>query len=171
MKLSLRRGRGWVAIGAVIVVVDQITKAWAVSALSDRDIDVFWTLRLNLSFNTGMAFSAGRDWGPLIGVVALAVVGFVVVGVRQPGRLADAAVGLIVGGAIGNVIDRLVRDGGWFRGGVVDFIDFQWFPIFNVADMAITIGGAVLVLASIVVGPNAAGTDVTDVTDGSDPST
>jgi signal peptidase II len=46
------------------------------------------------------------------------------------------------------VIDRLFRQDAWFRGGVVDFIDFQWFPIFNVADIGVTVGGALLVLAS-----------------------
>ena len=63
-------------------------------------------------------------------------------------RLSEITVGLIIGGAIGNIIDRLVRDPGWLRGGVVDFIDFQWFPIFNVADMAITIGGGLLIVSS-----------------------
>jgi signal peptidase II len=136
-----------------VILLDQVTKQWAVNNLTDGDVDVFWTLRFHLSFNTGMAFSRGQSWGPVIGVLAL----FVVVGLllslrRQPGKLTDISVGLIVGGAIGNVIDRLFRSPGWFRGAVVDFIDFQWFPIFNVADMAITIGGALLVLASWLAG-------------------
>lgn len=139
----------WAPVALIIVVVDQLTKHWAVNELVDRDIDVFWTLRFNLSFNTGMAFSRGQSWGPLIGVVSLVVVVVLVLGLRrQQGRLTAVAVGLIVGGAIGNVIDRLFRQGGWLRGGVVDFIDFQWFPIFNVADMGVTVGGAMLVLAS-----------------------
>ena len=62
------------------------------------------------------------------------------------------SVGLIIGGAVGNLIDRLFRQEGWLRGGVVDFIDFQWFPIFNVADAAITVGGFLLVLASYLQG-------------------
>ena len=63
--------------------------------------------------------------------------------------------GLFQSGAIGNILDRLVRSPGWLRGGVVDFIDFQWFPIFNVADMAITIGGALLVISSWMAGRHA----------------
>ena len=59
---------------------------------------------------------------------------------------------MIVGGALGNVLDRLFRGDGWMHGAVVDFIDFQWFPIFNVADMGVTIGAALLVLHSFVVG-------------------
>ena len=57
-----------------------------------------------------------------------------------------AVLGLILGGAIGNVIDRVVRDGdGFLRGRVIDFIDFQWWPVFNVADIAIVVGGVLLV--------------------------
>jgi signal peptidase II len=158
MNETPRPGRGLtvapVAIGviAVIVVLDQLTKAWAVSNLVDRDIDIVWTLRLNLSFNTGMAFGAGEQWGPVIGALAMVVVVALLLGIRREGgRLADVAVGLIVGGAIGNLIDRLFRQEGWLRGGVVDFIDFQWFPIFNIADAGITVGGALLILASLLV--------------------
>ena len=144
-----RSVRGWAPAALIVVLIDQLTKAWAVAELDDRDIDLFWTLRLNLSFNTGMAFSAGQSWGPIIGVIAMLVVVALLLSMRrQTGRLTDLAVGLIIGGAIGNIIDRLFRQDGWLRGGVVDFIDFQWFPIFNVADMGITIGGGLLVLAS-----------------------
>lgn len=139
----------WAPIAFAVVVADQLTKHWAVNELVDRDIDLFWTLRFNLSYNTGMAFSQGENLGPVIGVVALGVVVALLLSLkRQPGRLTDVAVGLIIGGAIGNVIDRLFRQEGWLQGGVVDFIDFQWFPIFNIADMAVTIGGALLVIAS-----------------------
>ena len=149
MSGSPRALRGWASTAAAVIVLDQLTKAWAVDQLSDRNIDLFWTLRLNLSYNTGMAFGAGQDWGPVIAVIAmLVVVGLLLSMRRQPGRLTDIAVGLIIGGAIGNIIDRLFRQDGWLRGGVVDFIDLQWFPIFNVADSGITVGGALLVLAS-----------------------
>lgn len=142
--------RAWVVIIGV-VVADQLTKWWATQALDDRDIDLFWTLRLNKSTNTGMAFGQGQSWGPIIAVVAMVVVVGLLLSLRRGGgRLGDVAVGLIIGGAIGNLIDRLVRSPGWLRGGVVDFIDFQWFPIFNVADIGITTGGALLLLASVV---------------------
>jgi signal peptidase II len=141
--------RGWAPVALTVVVLDQLTKWWAVNTLDTRDIDLFWTLRFNLSFNSGMAFGQGAGLGPVIGVVALVViVGLVLSMRRADSRLVEFSVGLIVGGAIGNVIDRLFRSPGWFRGSVVDFIDFQWFPIFNVADMGITIGGFLLVGAS-----------------------
>lgn len=58
--------------------------------------------------------------------------------------------GLLVGGAIGNILDRLFRDGGWMNGAVVDFIDLQWFPVFNVADSAVTIGAGFLILGAFL---------------------
>ncbi len=149
MNPAPRSVRGWLPVAVVLVVVDQLTKWWAVSTLQTRDIDLIWTLRLNLSFNSGMAFGQGQGYGPVIAVLAPLVIIVLVMSVRhQSSRLADVAVGLVVGGAIGNLLDRLFRDEAWLRGSVVDFIDFQWFPIFNVADMGITIGGALLVLAS-----------------------
>jgi signal peptidase II len=144
-----RAMRGWAPVSAGVIIADQATKIWAADALDDRSIDLFWTLRFHLSFNTGMAFSRGQNFGPVIGIAALGVIVALLLSVkRQAGHMADISVGLIVGGAAGNVIDRLFRSPGWFRGGVVDFIDFQWFPIFNVADMGVTIGGGMLILAS-----------------------
>jgi len=137
------------AVAAFVVTLDQVTKWWAVSTLDDRDIDIVWTLRLNLSYNTGAAFGSGQRWGPVIAVVAMVIVVAMLVSLRRGShRAADIATGMIIGGAIGNITDRLFRSPGWLRGGVVDFIDLQWFPIFNVADMGITIGGALLVLTS-----------------------
>jgi signal peptidase II len=141
-----------VAVAALVIAVDQLTKAWAVHTLTDgHDIDVIWTLRFHLTFNGGMAFSQGRGLGPVIGVVALIVVVVLLVSLRRHNHstFAAVAVGLVVGGAAGNILDRLVRSGDGFLGGeVVDFIDFQWWPIFNVADSAVVIGGALLLLAS-----------------------
>ena len=142
--------RGSLAIAAVVVLVDQLTKEWALNALADGPIDVVWTLRFNLAFNKGMAFSQGRGLGPIIGVVALFVIVALLVSVgRSSSRVYPLAVGLIIGGALGNLIDRLFRDPGWLRGAVVDFIDLQWWPIFNVADIGITVGGALLLFSSI----------------------
>lgn len=140
------------AVAAAVVAVDQLTKHWAVNALDDGNpVHLVWTLRLNLSFNSGMAFSQGEGWGPVIGVVALVVVVVLVVSMRRAGSVLTAvAAGLVIGGAVGNIADRVFRsDGGFLQGRVVDFIDFQWWPIFNVADMGVTIGGALLVLSSL----------------------
>jgi len=141
------RGNSIVALVVILVItIDQITKHWAVSQLGDgRVIDVVWTLRFNLAFNSGMAFGRGRGWGPVIGVIAMMVVVALVLSIRrQNDSRMSLAVGLVVAGALGNIIDRLFRNEGWLRGEVVDFIDFQWFPIFNVADIAVNVGGVFL---------------------------
>ncbi len=142
-RLSLLLG-----VGAAVVVLDQLTKWWAVEALEDgRRIDLVWTARFNLVRNDGAAFSLGSGFAPLIAVIALAVAGAgVVIGRRVERRSTLVALGLVLGGAVGNVIDRLLRSGDGFLGGaVVDFIDLQWWPVFNVADMGIVIGGFLLV--------------------------
>lgn len=140
--------RGPVAVAAILVVLDQLTKHWALDALDDgHTIDLFWTLRFNLAFNTGMAFSQGDGFGPFIGVVALVVVVVILVSLgRSTSRWSMVSVGMVLGGAVGNLIDRLFRGDAWLRGAVVDFIDPQWFPIFNVADIGVTVGGFMLVL-------------------------
>jgi signal peptidase II len=150
MKRSARSFGGPLAIAAVVVLIDQLTKQWALSALDDGPIDVVWTLRFNLAFNKGMAFSQGTGLGPIIGVVALVVIVVLLVSVgRSSSPVYPLAVGLIVGGAAGNLVDRLFRDPGWFKGAVVDFIDLQWWPIFNVADIGIVIGGGILLLLTL----------------------
>jgi signal peptidase II len=97
-----------------------------------------------------MAFSQAQGIGPLIGIAALLVVAWLAWTSRSlTSRLTGVAAGLIAGGALGNLSDRLFRGDRILHGAVIDFIDFQWFPIFNVADMAIDIGGALFVLGSV----------------------
>lgn len=149
MNSPTRAVRGSLAIAAAVLVVDQITKWWALRALADGPIDVFWTLRFNLVFNTGAAFGQGQGFGPVIGVVGIVIViGLLVALQRGIGHLNWIGVGLVVGGAIGNLIDRLTQEPGGLRGGVIDFVDLQWFPIFNVADMSINIGALILILSA-----------------------
>jgi signal peptidase II len=134
------------AVGAVLVA-DQLTKRWALDALDGgRTIEIVWTLRFNLVFNSGMAFSQARGAGPVIGVAALLIAAGILVAHRRGGGTGRAvATGLVVGGALGNVVDRATRGDGFLQGAVVDFVDLQWFPVFNVADAAITVGAAMLV--------------------------
>jgi signal peptidase II len=140
------------SVAVVWVVLDQISKHWAVNALADGEVrHVIWTLQWNLAYNSGMAFSKGQGWGPVIGLVAFAVVVVLALSSAKLGsRLAEFAAGLLLGGAIGNLIDRLFREEGWMRGRVVDFIDFQWFPIFNVADMGVTVGAVLFALSAML---------------------
>jgi signal peptidase II len=137
-------------VAAVVVAIDQLTKAWAVHTLATRDIDLVWTLRLHLTRNRGAAFSLGFGSGGLIAILAIVVV-FVLMalGRNLDSRIGVVSLGLVLGGALGNLADRAFRDGSGLLGGaVIDFIDLQWWPVFNVADIAVTIGGVLLVLSS-----------------------
>jgi signal peptidase II len=131
-----------------VVVLDQLTKLWAVAALSERPVDVVGDLlRLRLTRNPGGAFSLLTGFTPLLALLAAAMT---VVIVRTTRRATDRvmaySLALVLGGAVGNLIDRLVRAPGFLRGEVVDFIKLPYWPTFNLADSAITIGVAVIVL-------------------------
>ena len=148
-----RGGMGMVAaIALIVIIADQITKIWAVSALADRNIiDLFWTARFNLTYNFGSAFGLGTQLGRWLSVVIVAVVIAVLMYARHiTNRRMLVLFGAIVGGAIGNLIDRLLRaEKGFMSGGVVDFIDFQWWPIFNIADIAVVCGAFGLMVLSL----------------------
>ncbi len=144
-----RTGGRWglvAAVAATVVALDQLTKWWALEALDDRTIDLVWTLRLNLTLNRGAAFGLGSRYAPLIALAAVVVV-LVVLGTTRglDARWPRLGVGLVLGGALGNLTDRVFRDGtGLLGGAVVDFVDLQWWPVFNVADAAICAGVALL---------------------------
>lgn len=135
-----------------VVTVDQLTKHWALGRLGDGDvIHVIWTLQFNLAFNSGMAFGRAQGLGPVIAIVATIVIVWLLLSIRRAStRSSTVAIGLVIGGAAGNLVDRVFRGGDVLRGSVVDFIDFQWFPIFNVADVAINVGGALLILGFVL---------------------
>lgn len=136
------------AVTLLVVAVDQLTKWWAVNALADGPIDLVWTLRFRLVFNTGASFSLAPSAGPVIAVVALVVGVFVVRAAREPiGRPRAVVLGVVAGGVLGNAADRIFRaDDGIFSGAVIDFVDLQWWPVWNVADAAIVVGGLALLL-------------------------
>lgn len=137
------------AIAAGVLVLDQLTKAWAVDALATRDVDLVGSLRFHLVFNSGASFSVGegRGLGPFLAIVAAGVaVGLAWYGRRTTSWTVTVAIGLLLGGALGNLADRAFRAGDGFLGGhVVDFVDVQFWPVFNVADAGITVGGLLLV--------------------------
>jgi signal peptidase II len=143
------------AVAAVVVVaVDQVTKSWAVGSLTwDEPRHVFASLSWNLTINRGAAFSLGTGVTPILEVVAVVLVTVLAVAAHRAGRsaplLAVVAIGMLLGGALSNLGDRVFRS---YGGGVVDFIDAvrighhdRW-PIFNVADASITVGAILLVV-------------------------
>jgi signal peptidase II len=134
-------------VAAAVLALDQLTKAWAVDALADgHTIDLVGSLRLRLTINYGSAFSLADGRGPLISLLALVVVAVLLRTGRHATRPGMAiALGLVLGGALGNLVDRAFRAGdGFLGGGVVDFVDLQWWPVFNVADSAIVVGAILL---------------------------
>ena len=144
----------FVAVAVGWFLVDQLSKTWAENELATRNIDIVGSLRLNLAYNTGTAFSLGGGLGPWIAVLALVVVGVLVwQGRSVRTRTGAVALAMIVGGALGNVFDRAFRgDAGFMQGAVVDFLDLQWWPIFNIADIGIVVGGILLVAVSFRTG-------------------
>ncbi|MBK5002765.1 lipoprotein signal peptidase [Pseudomonas sp. S31] len=150
-----RFGRlGWLLLSLVVVILDQLTKVYFDSALADgRQIVVIPDL-LNwaLAYNTGAAFSflsesAGwQRW--LFALIAVVVSGVLVVWLKRLGRgetWLAIALALVLGGALGNLYDRMAH------GHVIDFIFVHWkdiwrFPVFNLADCAITVGAVMLAL-------------------------
>ena len=147
----------WIGAGAAVavLVLDILTKGWAMSALSDgRDIHIFWTLHFALTHNEGMAFSTGTNIGPFIGMLAIVVIAILVATMRkQSNTMSLVATGCIVGGATGNVLDRVFRGTGFMNGAVVDFIDLRWWPVFNVADIGIVCGAIAVAFSMIVSHP------------------
>ena len=130
----------------VVLVLDQLTKVWAMSALADGPVDVPGPGRFALVRNTAGAFGLGGAFVPFLAIGALVLVVILLsrTDVTAHPALALAA-GLVLGGALGNLIDRLVRAPGMLKGAVVDFVDLGWWPVFNVADAAITCGCLLLV--------------------------
>lgn len=136
-------------IAGVILLADQVTKLWARETLALRDVEVIpGFLRLHLAENPGSAFSLFQGFGPWLGLAAILACGTIMVVVeRTANRLELAGLSLILGGALGNLVDRLLNGPG-LRGAVTDFIDLSFWPNFNVADSAITIGVVMLLWAT-----------------------
>jgi signal peptidase II len=145
----------WLGIAAIVILLDQVTKTMILKTMAIGDSH-FVTSFFNIVHwrNTGAAFSflhASSGWQRwlFVGLAVVAVIFIVWMLSRHGGqRLFGWALALILGGAIGNVIDRLLH------GSVVDFIQLHWrgaaFPSFNVADSAITLGAALLILDELL---------------------
>jgi signal peptidase II len=145
----------WYGLAALVVVLDQYSKGLAESALEyGRPVEIFSWFNLTLQYNTGAAFSFLSDAGgwqrhffsAVALVISVVLVGWLFILPRQQLLLA-LALGLILGGALGNLWDRLVL------GHVVDFISVHYagyyFPAFNVADSAISVGAACMIFDSL----------------------
>ena len=139
-------------VAALVLTADILTKTLVVAKLEgQRDISLLGGhLLIRASRNPGAAFSFATGATVIFTAVALVVI---VVILRTARRLYSStwalSLGLLLGGATGNLVDRLFRSPGIGRGAVVDFIDFKVYPSFNIADSAICCGGALAVLLTL----------------------
>jgi signal peptidase II len=155
VRQAQRRRHVGVLIGVAVLVIalDVISKVIVVATLSDHaPVRLLGGLiKLEETRNSGAAFSIGGGATFLFALVAIAVI---VVILRTARRLYSGpwaiVLGMLLGGATGNLIDRLVRSPGVFRGEVVDWIRLPHFAVFNLADSAITIGGVLAVLLAVL---------------------
>ena len=155
-----RRVGGALALAVAVIICDQITKWWVVDFFGGADRGYFPVtgfFNLVLTHNTGVSFgllaadSPSRAW--MLSGLSLAIVTGLTVWLTRQDRVVPAyAIGAIIGGAIGNVIDRLHAPG------VIDFLDFHvagWhWPAFNVADSGISVGVAVLLFDALFLEPH-----------------
>ena len=137
-------------VTAVLVyAADVVTKIVAVSRLEHhRPVEVLGTFfRFDFTRNPGAAFSLGVGMTLVFSCISIGVIVAVLKTAKRLGSSAWATVfGLVLGGALGNLTDRIFRDPGFLRGHVVDFLHLTHWPIFNVADMAFTAAGVIVVL-------------------------
>lgn len=148
-----RRLAAWLyATGGLTYLADRITKLWAERSLAGRPpVTVIpGVLQLNYTTNSGGAFGLGQS-APWVFAAATILVAAAILAssFRLRNGPTAVALGLILGGASGNLTDRAARGDGLLSGRVVDFIDFHVWPVFNVADSAIVIGALLLAVAGI----------------------
>jgi signal peptidase II len=138
-------------VAAAVLVLDVLTKLLAVRELDGRDpIELLGgLLTLRLVRNPGAAFGMAQGLTVVLTAIAVGVVFFIL---RMARRLHSGwwavALGLVLGGAVGNLVDRLFRAPGPGRGHVVDFLELPRWPVFNLADSAIVVAGVLMVLLS-----------------------
>jgi signal peptidase II len=142
---GLRRASIAALVAVLVILVDQLTKWWAVTRLSSGPIHVIGTLDFQLTRNTGASFSLFTGRAALLIPVALVVAaGLCAMAWRAQTNGRAAIYGLIIGGALGNLSDRIFRGD---HGAVVDFVALHFWPTFNVADSCIVVGCVLLVIS------------------------
>jgi lipoprotein signal peptidase len=149
---SRRRIAVLLAVAAAVLVTDIISKVVVVATLSDRaPIRLLGGLmKLRVTRNPGAAFSIGPSLTVVFAVIAVGVIVFILRTSRRIQSLSWAVtLGLLLGGATGNLADRLLRAPGPFRGYVVDWIQVPHWPVFNIADSCIVCGGLLAVYLAV----------------------
>ena len=124
-----------------IWLIDFASKQWAVSALSSNPVEILGELlKLTLVRNSGAAFSFATGFAVVFALLSLAVViGVTYYSTRITSRGWQVTAGLLLGGVLGNLTDRIFREPGFLSGHVIDFIQIPYWPVFNIADSAIVV--------------------------------
>ena len=137
-------------IAGVIVAADMLTKRWAASSFQDGPETIIpGILTFRFTENPGAAFSMFQNAGPFLGVAAVIAVGVIGASLARPRPIHEAiGFGMIIGGALGNLIDRIARGEGFLDGKVIDWVQLPNFPTFNVADSSVSVAVAVLLIGS-----------------------
>jgi len=146
-----------VTAALAVLLLDQLSKNWAEAALDPATggspVKLVGGFEFRFAQNQGMAFSRFSSSGPIIGAIAVAIVVALLLFARTVRSMTGRVIiGIVIGGALGNLADRLARapasgnTTGFLRGAVVDFIWTSWYPTFNVADAAIVVGGIALAI-------------------------
>ncbi len=172
---AVRRRLGLLlSVAAVVLALDVVTKILAVLLLTPGEpVSIVGdTITWTLVRNSGAAFSMATGYTWVLTLIATGVVvGIIWMGRRLVSPWWALGLGMILGGALGNLIDRFFRSPGPLRGHVVDFLSIGWWPVFNVADPAV-VGGAILLVALSLfgfdydrVGRRPSGSDATIRTD------
>lgn len=137
-------------VGAAVVTADLLTKRYAALNFDGNPVEVIPGF-FGFSFveNFGGAFGLFQDGGTVVGIAAI-VVTLVVIAIlaRERSTFETVVFGLILGGAFGNLVDRIARGDEWLDGGVIDWINLWFIPTFNIADTAVTMAVILLLGAS-----------------------
>lgn len=144
---SRRNSAIFALVAALCIILDQVSKAVVVAAIEPgRTVTVVpGLLSITHSTNTGAAFGLLRGSGQVVFLAALVIVVVIMVWFfysrEKMGAGSFVGLALVIGGAAGNLVDRI------FRGKVIDFIDLGWWPVFNLADIAIVTGVIIVVIS------------------------
>jgi signal peptidase II len=135
-------------IASAVVLLDIVTKRYAAAHFAEADVVVIpGFFGFTYVENPGAAFSLFQNGGQVLGVLAILVTIFVLWALRLERPVIEmVAFGLVIGGAVGNLVDRATRGDGFLDGKVIDWVELWWIPTFNIADTAVTFAVSLLLI-------------------------
>jgi signal peptidase II len=146
--LLIRRYLIGLGIATVVVVADLLTKRYAALNFDGNPVEIIpGFFGFTFVENPGGAFGMFQNGGVVIGIAAVIITLVVLVALATERPMAETvALGLVVGGAVGNLVDRFARGEGIIDGAVIDWVELWWIPTFNIADTSVTVAVALLLI-------------------------